>query len=181
MPFGVQAKILRLLQERSIGGSAAGNHSGYVRISPPRTNLEGALAEASSGKDLYYRLKVVTISLPPLRNGKAIFRFFAIFPSRYSKKMSIANPGINEEALRMLCGYSWPGNVRELSTPYRRPSSSTRRPDFSRGHRKGERDFPVRPLRSGFPRGSRAGVGAASFGIGGRRRAFDSAMDSSRR
>lgn len=118
MPFGIQAKILRLLQERSI--ERLGGREPIpvdVRIlAATNRNLEAALAEGRFREDLYYRLKVVTISLPPLRERAGDIALLSdYFLTRYSKKMGIANPGINEDAARMLNSYSWPGNVRELS------------------------------------------------------------------
>lgn len=118
MPFGIQAKVLRLLQEKSI--ERLGGREPIpvdVRIlAATNRNLEAALAEGKFREDLYYRLKVVTISLPPLRDRRDDIPLLCdYFLTRYSKKMGIPNPGITEPALRMLGEYSWPGNVRELS------------------------------------------------------------------
>ncbi|MEN6440454.1 MAG: sigma-54 dependent transcriptional regulator [Syntrophobacter sp.] len=118
MPFGVQAKILRLLQERSI--ERLGGREPIpvdVRIlAATNRNLEAALAEGTFREDLYYRLKVVTITLPPLREREGDIPLLCnYFLMRFSQRMGTANPGINEDALRLLSGYSWPGNVRELA------------------------------------------------------------------
>lgn len=118
MPFGIQAKILRLLQERSI--ERLGGREPIpvdVRIlAATNRNLEAALAEGKFREDLYYRLKVVSISLPPLREREGDIPLLCeYFLNRFSSDMGVANPGISEQALRMLCVYSWPGNVRELS------------------------------------------------------------------
>ena len=118
MPFAIQAKILRLLQERSIerlGGRQPIPVDVRI-IAATNRNLEAALSEAKFREDLYYRLKVVTISLPPLRDREGdIALLCEYFIRRYSKKMGFPDPGITAEALEMLCGYSWPGNVRELA------------------------------------------------------------------
>ncbi len=118
MPFGVQSKILRLLQEKSVerlGGREPIPVDVRI-IAATNRNLEAALAEGKFREDLYYRLQVVTVRLPPLRERKGDIQLLCdYFMARYSKKMGVANPGINREALRMLCQYSWPGNVRELS------------------------------------------------------------------
>jgi nitrogen regulation protein NR(I) len=118
MPFAIQAKILRLLQERSIERLGAREPIPVdVRIiAATNRNLEAALSEGKFREDLYYRLKVVTISLPPLREREGDIPLLCeYFIRRYSKKMGLAYPGITGEALETLCGYSWPGNVREFA------------------------------------------------------------------
>ncbi len=118
MPFGIQAKILRLLQERSIERLGAREPIPVdVRIiAATNRNLEAALSEGKFREDLYYRLKVVTISLPPLREREGDIPLLCeYFIRRFSKKMGVPDPGITNEALDMLCGHSWPGNVRELA------------------------------------------------------------------
>ena len=118
MPFGIQAKILRLLQERSIQRLGAREPSPVdVRIiAATNRNLEAALSEGKFREDLYYRLKVVTISLPPLLEREGDIPLLCeYFIRRYSKKMGVPDPGITAEAVEMLCAYSWPGNVRELA------------------------------------------------------------------
>jgi nitrogen regulation protein NR(I) len=118
MPFAIQAKILRLLQERSIERLGAREPIAVdVRmIAATNRNLEAALSEGKFREDLYYRLKVVTISLPPLRDREGDIPLLCeYFIRRYSKKMGFQDPGITGEALEMLCDYSWPGNVRELA------------------------------------------------------------------
>lgn len=118
MPFPIQAKVLRLLQEKSIerlGGREPIPVNVRILAATNR-DLEAALAEGKFREDLYYRLKVVTISLPPLRERKSDISLLCdYFIKRYSKKMGVANPGISNEALEMLANYSWPGNVRELA------------------------------------------------------------------
>jgi len=118
MPFAIQAKILRLLQERSIQRLGAREPVPVdVRIiAATNRNLEAALSEGKFREDLYYRLKVVTISLPPLRDREGDIPLLCeYFIRRFSKKMGGPDPGITGEAIEMLCAYSWPGNVRELA------------------------------------------------------------------
>jgi nitrogen regulation protein NR(I) len=118
MPFGIQAKILRLLQERSIErlGARASIPVDVRIIAATNRNLEAALSEGKFREDLYYRLKVVTISLPPLRDrDRDIPLLCKYFIRRYSNQMGIPDPGITGKALDMLCNYPWPGNVRELA------------------------------------------------------------------
>jgi DNA-binding NtrC family response regulator len=118
MPFGIQAKILRLLQEKHIerlGGREA--ISVDVRIiAATNRDLEVALAEGRFREDLYYRLKVVTLWIPPLRDRAEDIPLLAdYFLGRFAKEMGIANPGMKKEAKSLLKNHPWQGNVRELS------------------------------------------------------------------
>ena len=118
MPFSIQAKILRLLQERSIerlGGRQTIPVDVRILAATNR-DLEIALAEGRFREDLYYRLKVVTISLPPLRERRddiPLLTDFFLF--RYAAELGMDNPGIAQEAIAPLNGHPWPGNVRELA------------------------------------------------------------------
>ena len=118
MPFAIQAKILRLLQERSIerlGGREPIPVDVRI-IAATNRNLEAALSQGKFREDLYYRLKVVTISLPLLREREGDIELLCeYFIKRYSKKLGVPDPGITDETLDILCSYSWPGNVRELA------------------------------------------------------------------
>jgi nitrogen regulation protein NR(I) len=118
MPMSIQAKILRLLQERSI--ERLGGHQLIdvdVRIiAATNRNLERSLEEERFREDLYYRLKVVTIELPPLRERRGDLPLLTdYFLARFSREMHVDNPGITPEARNVIESHSWPGNVRELS------------------------------------------------------------------
>lgn len=118
MPFSLQAKILRLLQEKSverIGGRVSIPVDVRI-IAATNRNLEDAISRGKFREDLYYRLKVVTIWLPPLcKRPEDISLLTEYFLSRFSAEAGIPNPGVTEEAKTVLSNYSWPGNVRELS------------------------------------------------------------------
>jgi nitrogen regulation protein NR(I) len=118
MPFGIQAKILRLLQEKSIerlGGREPIPVDVRI-IAATNRDLEAALAEGRFREDLYYRLKVVTLWLPPLRDRTGDIPLLAdYFLARFAAEMEMGNPGITEYAKEMLSSFSWPGNVRELA------------------------------------------------------------------
>ncbi|UCB49283.1 MAG: sigma-54-dependent Fis family transcriptional regulator [Deltaproteobacteria bacterium] len=118
MPIGIQAKILRLLQEKKIerlGGRETIPVDVRIIASTNR-ELESAIRESHFREDLYYRLKVVTIWLPPLRERKSDIPLLTeYYISRYRAELGIDNPGITKEAKEMLTNYPWPGNVRELS------------------------------------------------------------------
>ncbi|OGP58482.1 MAG: Fis family transcriptional regulator [Deltaproteobacteria bacterium RBG_13_61_14] len=135
MPLSIQAKILRLLQEKSLE-RLGGRESipADVRIlAATNRDLESALAEGRFREDLYYRLKVVTIGLPPLRERKGDSSLLCdYFLARFAKEMALDNPGMTEEAKTMIAGNPWPGNVRELANTLQKSLI------FSRG-------YPVRP------------------------------------
>lgn len=118
MPFTIQAKILRLLQEKSIerlGGRETIPVDVRI-IAATNRDLEAALAEGRFREDLYYRLKVVTLWLPPLRERASDIPLLTdYFLGRFAKDMNVSNPGITEEARDVLAHYPWPGNVRELA------------------------------------------------------------------
>lgn len=112
MPFNLQAKILRVIQEREfyrVGGSKTIKVD--VRfIASTNKNLEQMVQEGKFREDLYYRLNVFTLHLPPLRERKedipALVDHFL--------KSSSQDVEITSTALQILMAYSWPGNVREL-------------------------------------------------------------------
>ncbi|HGY10890.1 MAG TPA: sigma-54-dependent Fis family transcriptional regulator, partial [Desulfobacterales bacterium] len=117
MPLTIQAKILRLLQEKSIerlGGEET--ISVDVRIiAATNKNLEQAIDKEKFREDLYFRLKVVTLELPPLRDRQEdINHLISYYMVKFSKELKIDNPGIQQEALNRMNQYDWPGNIREL-------------------------------------------------------------------
>ena len=117
MPMNVQAKILRLLQEKQIerlGGRETIPVDVRILAATNR-DLETAVAEGRLREDLYYRLKVVTVTLPPLRQREGdVPRLASHFLARLSREMDMQSPGLTPEALDMLSAQPWPGNVREL-------------------------------------------------------------------
>jgi DNA-binding NtrC family response regulator len=118
MPAGIQAKILRLLQEKSIerlGGRETIPVDVRI-IAATNRDLEAAVADGRFREDLYFRLKVVTISLPSLcRRTDDIPLLTEYFLTRFADEMGIDNPTIHENAKHVLISYPWPGNVRELA------------------------------------------------------------------
>ena len=117
MPRSIQAKILRLVQEKNIERLGGGRSIPVdVRIiAATNRNLEKAIKEDRFREDLYYRLKVVTVELPLLRNRQGdIALLCEYFLSLFSREMNIDNPGITDDAKKMIEKHTWPGNVREL-------------------------------------------------------------------
>ncbi|MGB5985432.1 MAG: sigma-54 dependent transcriptional regulator, partial [Desulfobacterales bacterium] len=118
MPLNLQSKLLRLLQEKKI--ERLGSHDPIrvdVRIiAATNRDLERAIAQGDFREDLYYRLKVVTVQLPPLRERREDIPLLAdYFIARYAHKQGLKNPGLTSEALKLLSGDPWPGNVRQLA------------------------------------------------------------------
>jgi len=118
MPLNIQAKILRLLQEKNIerlGGEETIPVDVRI-IAATNKNLEQAIPEGKFREDLYFRLKVVTIELPPLRERKEdIHPLISFYLNKFSTELKMDNPGVQAEALALLNRYEWPGNIRELS------------------------------------------------------------------
>lgn len=117
MPLSIQAKLLRLLQENQIerlGGREP--ISVDVRIiAATNRNLEEAVNSGRFREDLYYRLNVVTLHLPPLRERREdIPHLVRHFVSRLSREMDSPAPDVTPEAMACLRSHAWPGNVREL-------------------------------------------------------------------
>ena len=118
MPLSIQAKLLRLLQENSIerlGGKEPIDVDVRI-IAATNRDLETAVVDGNFREDLYYRLRVVTITMPPLRKRKDDIDILVNYLlARLSSQMSIANPGITQGAVEKISRYDWPGNIRELS------------------------------------------------------------------
>jgi len=123
MSLSTQAKLLRLLQEKKIERLGGGKPIPVdVRIiAATNRDLEAAVSEGTFRDDLYYRLKVVTITLPPLRERREDIPLLVdYFLRRSSQEMGIPNPGITNEALAFMTTLDWPGNVRELENTVRK-------------------------------------------------------------
>ncbi|MBU1054295.1 MAG: sigma-54 dependent transcriptional regulator [Proteobacteria bacterium] len=117
MPLNLQAKMLRLIQEKKIErvGGLVNINTDVRIIAATNRDLEKAILDGRFREDLYYRLKVVTIQLPSLRERENDIPVLTdYFLTKYSNEKGIKNPGINDEAKTLLSSYSWPGNVREL-------------------------------------------------------------------
>lgn len=117
MPLGTQVKLLRTLESGEVRrlGSNQPIKVDVRLIAATHQDLEKLIEEGRFRQDLYYRLKVVTIYLPPLRERKAdIPLFLDAFLAEFADKHGKHITGITEAARRVLQHYHWPGNVREL-------------------------------------------------------------------
>jgi len=117
MPSETQAKLLRVLQERLVRpvGSTTEVPVEVRFIASTNRPVRESIAEGRLREDLYYRLKVHTLSLPPLRERREdipllVEHFIDLFNHRYPREVK----GIEPEAMQALRNYDWPGNVREL-------------------------------------------------------------------
>ena len=122
MAANTQAKMLRVLQEGSferVGGNVT--ITADVRIlAATNQDLEALIEEGRFRKDLYYRLRGVTIHLPPLRERpEDIPELAHYFLFRFNRKLGTSVQSISPEALDLLTEYAWPGNVRELQSVIR--------------------------------------------------------------
>jgi transcriptional regulator with PAS, ATPase and Fis domain len=117
MPLAMQAKLLRVLEERSfrrVGGTRDIRVDVRI-ISATNRDLQKAMAEKTFRNDLYYRIGVIPIVLPPLRERREDIiplaeHFIALFNREFGKKVR----GISRMAEKILTEYDWPGNIREL-------------------------------------------------------------------
>jgi len=123
MSLSLQAKILRVLQEGTFEriGSNMTLRVNVRVISATNKNLENAIAGRQFREDLYFRLKVITITLPPLRvRIEDIPLLTNHFLSRYCQEMKIPMVSVPPETMELLTAYPWPGNVRELENILKR-------------------------------------------------------------
>ena len=123
MTLGTQVKLLRVLQEKCLqrlGGRETIPVDVRVLTATHR-DLESAIRDKLFREDLYYRLNVVVVTLPPLRQRKedipALVRYFL---SKYGPELGNASPSIHGDAMEFLQSHSWPGNVRELENAVRK-------------------------------------------------------------
>ena len=117
LPLDLQAKLLRAIQEGEIErvGGAKAIKTDFRLIAATNTDLEKAVKEGRFREDLYYRINVIPIKLPPLRDRiedlPELARFFL---NRYKTRFRKPIQGIADSTLKILSSYWWPGNIREL-------------------------------------------------------------------
>lgn len=117
MPLHLQAKLLRVLQDhqiRRIGGSKF-IHLDVRIVAATNQNIEKLIAEDKFRSDLYYRLNIINLSIPPLRDRFSDIEYLAqYFLKKYSFEFNIDFLGFEEGIMSVFRQYEWPGNVREL-------------------------------------------------------------------
>src|SRR6185295_2808081 len=119
----LQVKFLRVLQEREferVGGTLTIKVDVRV-IAATNKNLEEAMAASQFRHDLYYRLNVVSLEMPPLRERREdIMLLASYFLDKYGTRCKRKFKGFSEDARACLTSYDWPGNVRELENAIER-------------------------------------------------------------
>lgn len=117
IPPAIQTKLLRVLEQKEflrVGGEAPIRVDARV-IAATNQDLRHEVAAGRFRRDLYYRINVLHIELPPLRDrSDDIPRLVEAFVEEVSARNDRRFAGINADAMRLLCAYAWPGNVREL-------------------------------------------------------------------
>jgi formate hydrogenlyase transcriptional activator len=117
LPLNLQPKLLRVLQEQEFErvGSTHTRRADVRVVAATNQDLAGLVAEKQFRMDLYYRLNVFSITLPPLRQrAEDIPMLVRHFVDKYSEGMSKQTPEISGDAMETVIRYSWPGNIREL-------------------------------------------------------------------
>jgi DNA-binding NtrC family response regulator len=117
IPLDLQVKLLRIIQERKferIGGEVTISVN-FRLISASKRNLDSLVMEGKFREDLYFRLNIVPLYLPPLRHRKDDIPLLCeYFLNRLSDRLNRPNSQIDEDVMAKLIDYDWPGNVREL-------------------------------------------------------------------
>jgi PAS domain S-box-containing protein len=117
LPLDLQTKLLRVLQEGEFDpiGSSSTRKVNVRVLAATNRDLAAAVKQGTFREDLYYRLNVFPLRLPPLRErGDDVVRLASIFAQRFAAKMSRTVAPLTAAYVRRLQAYSWPGNVREL-------------------------------------------------------------------
>src|SRR5262249_35471598 len=136
LPSSLQVKLLRFLQEYQVerlGGRAAVSVDVRV-VSATNVDLKQAMAAGRFREDLYYRLSVMTLPLPPLpdRGADILLRAKALL-QRHASERRPKVTGFSHDALRALQAYGWPGNVRELENRIKRAVLLAQGPQLTPG------------------------------------------------
>ena len=123
MQMDMQAKILRVLQDKRfmhVGGTSEIQVDVRI-VAATNVNLEQAVKDGRFREDLFYRLNVISLQLPPLRNRKGDIPLLAHhYLKYYAEENGFTELELSSEALRVMMDYDWPGNVRELENAMER-------------------------------------------------------------
>ncbi|TKB26449.1 sigma-54-dependent Fis family transcriptional regulator [Desulfopila sp. IMCC35006] len=137
LPLAMQVKLLRVLQEqevRAVGASQARRVDVRV-IAATARDLQTQVARGEFREDLFYRLNVLNIRIPPLRQRKEdIPHLCHHFVKKFNSRFAVDIKGVSPAAMEMMLNYSWPGNVRELENVIQRGMVLTRTNMIEREH-----------------------------------------------
>jgi two-component system response regulator HydG len=134
MPLALQPKLLRALQQRTVRpvGSDREIDIDVRLVTATNRDIEALISERAFREDLFYRINVIHVEMPPLRaRGGDILLLARHFLDRFSKQMQKPLDGFEQSACERLLEYSWPGNVRELSNCIERAVVLTRGPSVT--------------------------------------------------
>ncbi len=158
LPPGIQAKLLTLLEDRHfrrVGGTRQLELQARV-VAATNRDLEKEVAAGRFRADLFYRLKVVPVEIPPLRQRVAdIVPLADFFLGQFRREFGVGVEGFGDEVIRAMEAYGWPGNVRELRNAVERAAL------LAQGERVGLGDLP--PEVGGGDRGADASAGSLAL------------------
>jgi len=115
--LAMQVKLLRVLQDKEVYmvGSRRPQKTDVRVLAATNKDPAGLVEKGSFREDLYYRLAVITINVPPLRaRGADVLVLTRLFLNKFSKDLGRTPPELSDNVIESFCGYNWPGNVREL-------------------------------------------------------------------
>lgn len=133
LPLYAQTKLLRVLQEKTIMrvGSVVETKVDFRLIAATNRDLKKEVENGTFRQDLYYRINLIPLTIPALRERKNdIIDFAKFFLERFSSELGMENCVFSEQSLRWLLDYSWPGNVRELENVIHRAVLMTNSPQI---------------------------------------------------
>src|SRR5581483_6919075 len=131
VPLDLQSKLLRVLQEHEIErlGSTRTIRVDFRLIAATNRNLEEMVGKREFRSDLYYRLNVFPVRIPPLRDRREdIPPLVLYFAQRFAKRLRKTIESVSRESMDLLCRWSWPGNIRELQNVVERAVILSRGP-----------------------------------------------------
>ena len=123
MPLSLQAKLLRVLQDNTIRpvGATSDKQIDVRIVCATNRDLSAEVEKGRFRQDLYYRIRVIPITLPPLRERREdVPALAAHFLKRYAEEYRVELPGFTQDALDAMASYNWPGNIRELENEIQR-------------------------------------------------------------
>ncbi len=168
LPLAVQSKLLRVLQERLVQrvGASRPVRVDFRLICATHVDLEGSVKENRFREDLFYRIAVYRLSLPPLRDrGSDIERLALHFLNKFGVEFGRDNLSLTPDALLALREHHWPGNVRELRNAIEQSAVRARDPEVTASDLFPGRDRGVSSSSNGMVSGSSALPGGTPLGI----------------
>lgn len=137
MPLSMQVKLLRVIEDREIRpvGSTKSHKVDLRFITATNRDLAGAVGDVSFREDLFYRINVISLLLPPLRERKDdLMELVEHYLAKYSLEYGKGEKKFSKEALGALASYNWPGNIRELQNVVERAVLVSEEADITARH-----------------------------------------------